>query len=112
VRRRRTRRYRRLALRELHALHAQWQLDGDDGAFAAAVNRLLKRTALAAFPRADVAALAGADWLAFLDGRLREPRFTDPDLRALATLYQPRPEPVAAAPLHAAAERWIRSHRC
>lgn len=112
LRYRRARRYRRLALRELQRLQTQWRERHDDAAFAVAVNQLLKRTALAAYPRSEVAALNGADWLSFLDSRLRRPRFTDPDLRALATLYQSAPQPIAMQPLLDATELWIRSHRC
>ena len=49
--------YRRAALGELDAL-------GDD---AAGVPSLLKRVALARWPRAEVAALAGQPWISFLN---------------------------------------------
>lgn len=112
ARRCRYRRYRRVALRQLHALYRQWQDEHDDLRFALATNRLLKQCALQSFPQHDVAALSGADWLAFLDRQLRRPRFTDPDLRGLASLYQPTPPRLAADALYAAAAHWIRRHRC
>ncbi|MET1413457.1 DUF4381 domain-containing protein [Roseibium sp. HPY-6] len=49
--------YRRQALTELEACQ------GDPGELA----RILRRTALAAYPRAEIASLHGQDWLAFLD---------------------------------------------
>ena len=52
-------RYRRDAARALDSLR------GDDGT-APAVALIVKRTALTAYPRADVAHLYGADWAAFL----------------------------------------------
>ncbi len=112
IRRTRRRRYRRAALVELQTLYQDWQRQRDDIAFAQAANRLLKQTALSAFPATDVAALNGADWLDFLDRQLRKPRFTEPDVRALATLYLRNPEPIAADALSDAARYWIRSHRC
>ena len=112
ARRYRQRRYRHFALQQVRVLYRQWQADRSDAAFAEAINRLLKQCALAAFPRSDVAALSGAEWLEFLDRHLRKPRFTDPDLRALATLYQPTSPNVAADTLRTAAEHWIRRHRC
>jgi len=66
IRRRRADRYRRAALRELGAIEAR--LDAEpDADLSEALAALVRRTALAAFPRAQVASLAGADWLAFLD---------------------------------------------
>lgn len=112
TRRMRQRRYRKFALRELQSLYQTWQQQRDDIVFAQATNRLLKKTALVAFPATDVAALSGADWLDFLDRKLRKPRFTEPAVRALATLYLREPEPIAAETLHAAAQHWIRGHRC
>ena len=112
VRRARQRRYRKAALLHLHRLYQTWQQQHDDIAFAQATNRLLKQTALAAFPAADVAALSGADWLDWLDRKLRKPRFTEPDVRALAKLYLREPEPIEVESLRDAAQYWIRSHRC
>lgn len=111
-RRVRARHYRKLALQQLQNSYQDWQREKNDMAFAQAANRLLKQTALVAFPATEVAALNGADWLDFLDRHLRQPRFTEPDVRALATLYLSKPEPVAVAALHDAAKYWIRSHRC
>ncbi|OLL28655.1 hypothetical protein BTH42_26415 [Burkholderia sp. SRS-W-2-2016] len=69
-RRRRRQRYRRAALAELRALEARLAESSGDVALRAstlaALPGLLKRTALAAAPRAQVASLTGADWLAYL----------------------------------------------
>jgi hypothetical protein len=62
IRQRRRNRYRRLALLELSDIRRK--------ADAAALQKLpvvLKRTALSAWPRGDVAALTGAEWHRFLD---------------------------------------------
>lgn len=87
--------YRRAALTELAAT--------DDPAQIAAI---LRRTALAAYPRARVAGKAGADWLAFLD--------TTGGFPADAGAVLNR-APYAATTGHdsalkPAAERWIRHH--
>jgi hypothetical protein len=56
-------RYRRLALGELAAIKGS----GDPMEFAR-LPGLLKRAALSAWPRQQVAALSGSEWHAFLDG--------------------------------------------
>jgi len=91
--------YRRRALSDLRRLSQD----------PAAIALLLRRTALAAFPRRDVAGLTGKAWLAFLSGTGRACRFEgDPGETLLQAPYR------ATAPsreLAALAERWIRSHR-
>lgn len=114
---RRKNRYRRLALQHLHTLRDHWrqqerQQTRDDSALTQAINRLLKQTALAAYPRQRVAALTGADWLLFLDSGLKQPRFSEPELRALASTYQATPQTIRAEALFDASEYWIRRHRC
>ena len=76
---------RRAALAELRRLQ---QGELDDTRFSAGLNQLLRRVALARFPRAQVAALSGTDWLQFLETQVRG--FTDGPGRVLATApYRP-----------------------
>jgi hypothetical protein len=57
---------RRAALAELDAIERGTTQSQPNGTVAA-LALLVRRTALAAFPREEVAALAGPPWLAFLD---------------------------------------------
>lgn len=86
--------YRRAALLELDTA------GGDE------ISAILKRAALAAFPRAQVASLSGAAWLTFLD-RSGGTRFADGALSALTYGGDGDREAVAAE-----ARRWIERHRC
>lgn len=90
--------YRREALRALDAADQP-----------AEVARILKRTALAAWPREAVASLAGTPWAAFLRRTAPRARLDEGTAAALATAsHDPRPLPVAQ--LRDAAARWIRHH--
>ena len=66
VMRYRANRYRREALIELQALERDLRDPATRRHAVQALAALLKRTALAAWPRADVAPLSGAAWIAFL----------------------------------------------
>jgi hypothetical protein len=59
-------RYRREALAELDALEHSISGQSIPGRIEPALAELLKRTALAAWPREDVASLNGAEWATFL----------------------------------------------
>ena len=98
--RRRASAYRRAALRELARRSDS----------PAAVAAIVRRTALAAYPRRDVAGLTGDDWLRFLDRTSGSEAFTTGAGRALAAApYAPRVEvdPEVVAGL---ARRWIERH--
>ena len=99
--------YRRAALAELRAL-VPALAGGQDAAALAVLDRLLRRTALAAFPRAEVATLTGTDWIAFLDrtgGQLA------PFAPALTTGPYARRIPAFDGPgLLTAARHWIARH--
>jgi hypothetical protein len=97
---------RRAALAELRVLE---RTEPDDVRLAAGVNRLLRRVALARFPRTQVAALSGRDWLQFLDARAALTGFCSGPGRVLATApYAPRCTLDRAA-LLALVRRWIRA---
>ena len=93
--------YRRSALADLSAC-------GDDPVEIATI---LRCTALAAWPREDVASLTGTDWLEFLDRTGGDGEFGEGIGKIiLSAPYQSQPE--ASAPdLHALASRWIRQHK-
>lgn len=92
--------YRRAALAELAAV-------GDDPSAIAAI---IRRTALAAWPRREVAGLCGTDWLRFLDATGGSGAFTAGPGAALATAPYLR-SATSASGLNALAARWIRTHR-
>ena len=81
-----------------------------DTADAGDISTILKRAALAAWPRAEVASLTGADWLAFLDRTARSDVFTRGAGRDLETLAFGGAGDKQA--VLTAARRWIRRHRC
>lgn len=88
--------YRRDALAALDAA----------GPDVAAIAAILRRTALAAFPRRDVAGLRGEDWIGFLRATGRFP-----ERAGVQLLRAPYAPGVDAPDLRQAAESWIRSHR-
>lgn len=110
VRHWRTGRYRRLAVDELRSLQAAWRQHQDDGTFVTGVSLLLKRVALSAWPRADVAGLTGEAWVRFLDDTLGTHEFSmGPGQVLIHGPYQRNAE--ADPTLPALVERWIRGHK-
>ncbi|WP_160154084.1 DUF4381 domain-containing protein [Microbulbifer sp. ALW1] len=93
--------YRRAALAELH------QAESD----AALIAEILRRTALAAYPRVKVAALIGDDWLQFLNAHYPGNAF-DGDLghALLQSPYRTTTTEQTAA-LSQAVQDWIRQHK-
>ena len=92
--------YRRAALDELRAA-------GDD---PVAIAIVLRRTALSGFPRAAVARLHGAEWLAFLDGAAERVLFEGSEAGAVLAKAPYTPQ-APHQDLPGMAETWIRSHR-
>lgn len=80
-------RYRRQALRRaaLTELRRLERSGLDDRGLSAGVNLLLRRVALARYPREQVAALSGEAWLRFLDARTRVGGFCQGPGRVLAS---------------------------
>jgi hypothetical protein len=101
--------YRRQALRQLQALHLQFQADGDDAVFLRQTNALLKSVAMYAYPKADVAGQHGEAWRQLLNRSLPEPAQFPRDFDN--AMYQKDPPEIDIAHLHQAAMHWIKSHR-
>jgi hypothetical protein len=109
-------RYRKVALAEIDRVEGALRDDPSSGRAAlGAVNAILKRTALTAWPRPEVASLAGEEWLEFLDATVEGRDFRGGPGRALADqVYAPGGLPTAEDERQAflaAVRRWIRSHR-
>jgi len=114
-RRHRANRYRGLALVRLDEIE-RLLATGDRVAALAELPELVKRTALEAYPRAQVASLSGDEWLSFLDRSYDGTSFTDGPGRLLPKLaYDPpaetgRPDSDEIRGLTNLLRRWIRHH--
>lgn len=114
----RANRYRRAALKELGRLQAGLDANGPDRAQALlSLAELLKRTALAAWPRETVAALSGTSWREFLLAHAGKAADAVPTLAMLIeTEYLDRAA-LGRWPAQqtrdtaAACRRWIAEHR-
>jgi hypothetical protein len=99
--------YRRAALCELETIGQP-----DDCLRAQLLSSLLKRTALVAYPREQIASLSGGAWLAFLDETRETDAFTNGAARQLTALTFGAVAKSDGATILAEARRWIRHHKC
>lgn len=112
LRRRRLRAAARAAELELVALRARLAEQGDAGDFVRRLSILLRRYAIRAFPRRQVAALTGEAWLGFLDAQGGDGEFSGGAGRALAELpYRPHITRAAGEEMARLVEHWIRRNR-
>ena len=112
----RANRYREEALAEIDRVAEALRGDPAGGLAAlGAVNEILKRAALTAWPRQEVASLAGEDWLEFLDATADGQDFRSGPGRVLADrVYAPSGIPAGEderRAFFATVRRWIRHHR-
>ena len=108
----RANRYRRTALAELDRIAHPLATGDAQTTSAAALALLVRRTALAAFPREQVAALAGPSWLAFLDRSYGGDEFSHGAGSALDVAPY-RPSHASAQESRALIDlvrRWIKTH--
>jgi Domain of unknown function (DUF4381) len=107
--------YRRAALAEWRQLKTHAADPGHREAALQLLPELVKRTALAAFPREAVASLSGEAWLRFLDRTGHTDAFTHGRGRLLPELaYDPRLaaqlDTTVVEDLFRIVQRWIRGH--
>lgn len=108
-------RYRRAALREWQALSEGIEHGQDAGDLLRQLPGLLKRTALSAYPRGQVASLYGADWQRFLNSTLDKPAFSDSAAGTLQSISYSSGEldaldPQKVAELMSASRTWLQRH--
>lgn len=100
IRRYRAARYRREAAQLIHSI------PGEDHQDTQAIASLVKRTAIAAYPRSEVASLTGSDWKHFL--QQTSLAMSDEQARVVSiAAYDPT---VPTSQVRAAALLWIRTH--
>lgn len=107
--------YRRAALAEWRQLKTRAADPGQREAALRHLPELVKRTALAAFPREQVARLSGTEWLRFLDRAGHTDAFTHGRGRVLSELaYDPHAtaqlDTAAVEELFSVIRRWIAGH--
>jgi hypothetical protein len=105
LRQRRATRYRRAALATLKALEPA--LAAGDARALWHLDELIRRTALAAFPRREVAALTGPAWIEFLERTGGAGGFAGLQDALLAAPYAPGPLAFDGPALARAARQWI-----
>lgn len=108
--------YRREGLALLQQIAPGLHAPENRGVALQELGELLKRVALNAFPREEVAALSGADWLAFLDRTAGGSAFVSGPASIIATAaYQTRNRSDLAAmeqdEIITAVRRWILHHQ-
>lgn len=110
LRRWRINRYRREALSELKRIEAG-AAASTPAELSAALASLVRRTAIAAFPREQVASLTGAAWLSFLDRTEGRHAFSEGPGRALEISAYRQAATVNSSGLINAVRSWIKLHR-
>jgi len=105
-------RYRREALAELGRIEQSFDADKAPAELVTRLAVLVRRTALAAFPRERIAPLAGPAWLSFLDSTYDGSEFSEGPGRLLASAPYQRivPDCGEVRSLAAVVRRWIRGH--
>lgn len=107
-------RAKRAALHTLAAYERAYLLDKNGPVHSAAISALLKRVALAYYPRTDVAGLHGEAWITFLNGSVQGDNFNSVRTLLLELPYLSpgkgyRPSRIHnLAPLFNMARKWIK----
>lgn len=113
LRRHQQRAYRRQAAAELEQIWADFVLHEDVNRYIQQLSQILRRTALTAYPREQVAGLTGTEWLHFLDASSPEAikgQFFSEHGRLLVNHYRPLDSGLDVEPLQALALTWVRQH--
>lgn len=108
VRRHRDNAYRRRALQQLQRLQQEYLVERNTSAYLAKTNALLKSVALLAYPRREVAASSGEEWLSFLNNPLSDAEQFQPEF--VTGAYQRVCPQIDMEQIHRSATKWIKRH--
>ena len=109
-------RYRRSAQQELTAISESLQSKSKRTQNLRQIPALLKRTALSAYPRSEVASLSGKDWHEFLNSTLTTPLFTE-EVSSTLDIISYKAGPLDAVDsgsvenLLIVSRRWVKHHQ-
>lgn len=103
-------RVKKLALRRVHVLQQQYQETKQVKALIAELSTLLRRVALAYFPREDIAGLYGEQWLLFLQESGQNCAFTGAGAALITAPYQAQAID-DMQPLFELCLRWIKQRK-
>jgi hypothetical protein len=101
---------KRDALRLLKIYQQQYQSEMNSQISSAHISLLLKRVALAYFPRARVASLQGDEWILFLNNTAKKLNFEEVRAELLEMPYQPQKD-CDLGLLFEMAHTWIKQRR-
>ena len=68
----------------------RFTFENDPSQILQSVSVFLKRVALQKFPKEDISALYGKDWLVFLDSKMKNKEFNQSPVNLLANSYKPQ----------------------
>ena len=100
--------YRRQALAQLQTLHREYLEEKNAGQYLAQTNALLKSVALRSYPRREVAASNGEQWLTFLNNSMNSAEQFQSGFVTAA--YRKVCPDMDMEQMHRAAQLWIKRH--
>jgi Domain of unknown function (DUF4381) len=101
--------YRRRALAALESLQLSFREHADTRSYLSQINALLKSVALHAYPRRDVAALSGRQWLDFLNSATNSGELFQEDFTAAS--YRRETADIDPEQIRSRAATWIKRHK-
>jgi hypothetical protein len=109
-------RYRRTALHQLQVLTQEISKSGKRDSVLRQIPILLKRTALTAYPRRQLASLTGKNWHEFLNSKVGTPSFTESNCNSLDSISYSvgsldTVDAKAANELLKACKHWLKHHQ-
>ena len=110
--RRRRRSIRAAALNELQAVRVSYQQNKDSSWLALQLSKLIRRVALMRYPRRDVAALHGEQWLEFVRSTARDPEIATVIAKEMeGAIYAPPSDSPSSGSSDEQAEEWMQAAR-